>query len=475
MNGTRPLWLETAHPPAHPARALIPHVDVAIVGGGLTGLTTALLLRERGRVVAVLEKDRVGLGESGRTTAHVTECIDARYRRVLRQYGIEGAKLAAAASRAAIEQIAAIVQRLQIDCDFRRVPGYLYTENRNKVAELKNEGAAALESGVACGWVEEIPLPFPTRGGIRFDNQAELHPGRYLAGLAHAIADCIFSGTHVLSIDANKVETDRGVITAGAVVDATNAPTGEFTSLWTKLRQMRTYVVAAPYDREPPQALFWDTATPYHYTRWHGGRLIAGGDDHKVGEPRVPELERYVRERYGELPVEHRWSGQIVESFDGLPMTGRWSDDLYVATAYAGQGTTFGTAAAMLLADLIHGQTNEWSSLFDPHRAGFDIRENLEFEVRRNLHPVTVTQPSELKAGQGAIVEIDGRRVAVSRDDSGALRGVDPKCRHLGCDVAWNAVERSWDCPCHGSRYSPEGEVLNSPATQPLERIDVGE
>ncbi|HEU4522888.1 MAG TPA: FAD-dependent oxidoreductase, partial [Thermoanaerobaculia bacterium] len=382
MNRTQSLWIGTAPAPKFDTFRDGSHFDVVIVGGGITGLTAAILLKERGKRVAIVEKDRVASGESGHTTAHLTEAIDARYHSIARTFNKEAAQIVAAASRGSIEQIASFVERLGIDCHFKRVPGYLYTETRSKVAELKKEAVAAQEAGVAARFTEEVPLPFATRGAVLFENQAQFHPRKYLLALAQRVAGAgsvIFDETVVTNITEGEpcvVETTSGRVTGDVVFQATDVPISGFTTIFLKDAPYRTY--ASAYLAQGPHAegLFWDTYDPYHYTRWQetdeGTFMIVGGEDHKVGQETNTEaafehLDAYVSERFGAQPPHYRWSGQVIESADGLPFIGK-SGRIYVSTGYAGQGMTFGTAGGMIVADLITGRPNAWAELFDVKR-----------------------------------------------------------------------------------------------------------
>jgi glycine/D-amino acid oxidase-like deaminating enzyme/nitrite reductase/ring-hydroxylating ferredoxin subunit len=469
------------------------HVDVAIVGAGITGLTAALLLSEKGRRVAVIEKETIGSGETGNTTAHITEAIDARYHYVKRHYSKEEAKLVADASRASLEKIAELVQRYSIDCHFRRVPGYLYTEKRKYVAELKNEAAAAREAGLDAQWTTEVPLPFETRGAVLWPDQAQFHPREYLTALArHAVAAGarIYEHTFATNVEKGLVETEKGRITADAVFMATNVPVSGFTHVHVKQAAYRTYAIAYEERSAHPEGLFWDTADPYHYTRWQdtseGTFLIVGGEDHRVGEEEDTEgsFERvasYARQYFGERAERHRWSGQVLEPHGGLPLIGG-SDDVYISTGYAGQGMTFGTAGAMLVTDLVLGLKNPWADVFDPSRnrphitTREFITENLHFPAHLAVDRLTsagveARSTEDVARGEGKILKIDGKKVAAYRDDTGALHCLSPICTHMKCDVAWNNAERTWDCPCHGSRFTPTGDVLNGPAHEPLKKV----
>jgi glycine/D-amino acid oxidase-like deaminating enzyme/nitrite reductase/ring-hydroxylating ferredoxin subunit len=494
------VWSDTAPAAPFPALEAELAVDVAIIGGGITGITAARLLERAGKRVALLESRRIGKGESSKTTAHLTEVLDIRYGRLLSRFGEEGARLAARAQREAIARIAAFVSELGIACDLLRVPGFLYAESAGDLDLLREEERAAARAGVAAALVADVPLPFPVAGGLRFDGQGQLQPRDYLLGLAEGLAgggSHIFEQTHVVDVEDGepcRVVTERGVVLARDVIVAAHVPVSNRVLLHGKLAAYRTYVVGV----ELPLAgaagitgLFWDTAEPYHYSRGQrlGGRtyLIVGGEDHKVGESddtTAPfhRLEDYVRQRFGTpvAPTDHRWSGQIVVSADGLPYIGKnsLSSHVFVATGYGGNGVTQGTLAGMILADEVTGKKNPFAELFDATRikpfasARAFVRENADYP--RHLLADRLPQPGpaamrEIPAGEGRVLTVRGQRLAVYRNANGELSALSPACTHLGCLVHWNTTEKSWDCPCHGSRFDPHGRILNGPAVVPLQ------
>jgi len=490
----RSLWLETGPPERFPRLRRDIEVDVAVVGGGLTGITTALHLARAGKRVAVLEALRVGEGVTGHTTAHLTEALDARYHKLIGRFGERAARLAARSQRDAIDRIESLVRDLGIDCGFRRVPGFLFTEREDDGPMLANEAEAAARIGVVASLVREVPLPWKTAAALRFERQATFHPMRYVMALAlllKGLGSYVFEESRVEAIEEGEpciVRTNDCVVRARDVVVATHAPVGSGVTIHMKEAQYRSYVIAARLQAPLADALFWNTGSPYHYLRIHhhpsGDLAIIGGEDHKVGtepltEGRYERLAEYARARLGPLEAQGRWSGQVVETIDGLPYIGRARGMKHVlfATGFAGNGMTFGTVAGMLLADLLLGASNPYAELFDPTRVkpiasiGRFVRENVSFPahfVGDRLRGAETSDPASIERGEGKILLVDGEKVACSRDAKGDLHAVSPICPHMGCYVAWNQAERSWDCPCHGSRFQPTGEVIDGPSMSPL-------
>lgn len=468
-------------------------VDVAVIGGGITGLTAALLLAEGGKRVALLEGRKLGAGVTGSTTAHLTEAVDARYHQLESSFGREGARAVRASSRDAIEQIALLSQSAELDCGFERLNGYLFTEKRDQLDELEQELAAAARAGAT---VERsaVPLPFGVSGGICFADQAQLEPLGYLQVLIERLARTrarIFEGVSMVDIEGSgplRVVNEHGPsVVADAVVLATHAPFAKLT-LQLKLAQYRSYAVAGRVASTPP-GLFWDMSDPYHYVRRAlvdgYSYAVVGGEDHRTGELPEPAdapyraLETYAA-RFG-VPAERRWSAQVVESADGLPFIGKPDTDrnVYVATGFGGNGMTFGTLSAMLIADDILGRPNPYAELYRATRSkplaslSAVVSENVDTAVHLvtgHLKPVSQAPISEIPRGEGRIVKDNGERLAVYRDHDGRIHALSSVCTHQGCQVAFNPAERSWDCPCHGSRFDIDGRVLDGPATKPLEK-----
>ncbi|MFB1481237.1 FAD-dependent oxidoreductase [Corallococcus sp. RDP092CA] len=490
------LWTVTTLPRDFPSLSGHLDVDVAIIGGGLTGLTTAWLLKRAGKKVAVLEMHRILSGQTGQTTAHLTELLDTPYTTLARDFGEKGAHLAASSSRAAIEQIASLVETLGIDCGFTRAPAFRYAENERELRELLHEVAAAKQAGLLATFTKEVPLPFPVRGALRVEDQALFHPREYLLGLADRIPGdgChLFENTKVVDLHDGapcRVVTERGTVTAQAVVEATTTPLNRV-AMHTKLYPYRSYAVAAPLSGPLEPGQYFDSRDPYHYIRTQqvdsAPYVIVGGEDHKVGAEedtaaRFAALEAYTRDRFPVRRITHRWSGQVIEPADGLPYIGRnvGSRHVYVATGFSGTGMTFGTLAGMLLTDLILGNENPYAALYDagrvkPRAGARDfIQENAEVAFRfvaDRLAKPDGRHLADVAPGEAKILEVDGRKVAVYREEDGTPHAVSPVCTHLGCHVHWNTAERTWDCPCHGGRFSPTGRVLNGPAVKDLPSV----
>ena len=495
-NSSKSLWIETHKGGRFPSLESDLTVDVAVVGGGITGLTAATLLKRAGLSVAVIEAERVAEGVSGATTAHLTEAFDRSYLDLIADFGEDGARRAAESGRAALLQIVAFVREQRIDCDFSRLPAFQYTEDPHVVPEFEAERAAAARIGVKLTLTREVPLPFKVAGALRFDNQAQFHPRRYLLPLALAIpggGSHVFEETRVADIeDATpcRVVTETATLTARDVIVATHVPFQSLV-LQTKVAQYRSYVLALRMKSGavPPTGLFWDTEDPYHYIRSQttdkGPLLLVGGEDHKTGQEQdtlgcFEALLDFASRHFRVTSVAYRWSAQVLEPVDGLPSIGRdlGSQHVYVATGYSGTGMTLGTLAGMLNSDLILGRENPCKDLYDPNRfkpaaSIVDyVKENLSFPVHLvadRLKSPGAASLAEVARGEGKIVEIAGEKTAVFRDEHGLLHAVSPVCTHMGCLVAFNDAEKTWDCPCHGSRFDKDGKVFDGPATRPLE------
>ncbi len=495
MESNDSFWSSTATLPSYAPLEENIETDVAIVGGGITGLTAAMLLADAGKRVVLLEARTLGSGVSNRSTVHMTEMVDAWYSQIESDFGKEGARLVAQSSRAAIDRVSGFVQALGIDCAPARKPGWLYTEREKDVDELAREYEAATRAGLPVELHDRVPLPFATKKGIRFPDQLQVHIARYLAGLASAASARgarIHERSRVLTIEDGEpclLHLENGtLVRARQVFCATHAPLNRV-FLQTKIAAYRSYVVTYP-GVTIADGLYWDTDDPYHYVSPFSidgtTHVLVGGEDHKTGTEKdtarhLDALHTWAKQRLGVGEPSHRWSAQVEEPVDGLPFIGRnsMSEHVFVATGLSGNGTTFGTIAAMIFADTVHGRANPWRDLYAATRmkpvasAVTYATENVDFPmhlVSDRVMPPEARSLADIPPGEGKTVRVSGERLAVYRDPAGALHAVSSVCTHLGCLVKFNNAEKTWDCPCHGSRFSVDGAVLDGPATRPLAR-----
>ncbi len=499
---TTSFWMSDAELALRPPLAADAEADVCVVGAGIAGLTTAYLLGREGRKVIVVDDGARAGGESSRTTAHLVNALDDRFYELERLHGQRGSRLAAESHSAATDAIERTVRELGIDCDFERLDGYLFDPPGTQRSRLDEELEAARRAGLRVEKVARAPLrDYDTGAAIRFPGQAQFHPTKYYAGLVRAIEAAggrIFGGTHAEAFEGGaraNVKTSTGrTVAARALVIATHSPVNDRVVIHTKQAAYRTFVVAAPVPAGTvPRALYWDTGDPYHYVRLQrlgatSELLIVGGEDHRTGQAddadeRYARLEAWTRERFPQAgSFTYRWSGQVLEPADGLAFIGRNpmdADNVFIATGDSGNGMTHGTIAGLLLADLIAGRANPWADLYDPSRKSLRaakdfLRENVQSQVgyAGYVTPGEVDSVDAIRPGEGAIVRRGLHKIAASRDASGKLTECSAVCTHLGCIVEWNTGEKTWDCPCHGSRFAPDGHVVNGPARHGLEPIE---
>ena len=487
-------WMATADVPSFPPLAEDAECDVCIVGAGIAGLTTAYTLARAGKRVIVLDDGPVGGGETGRTTAHLSWALDDYYVEIEKVHGRDGARVAAESHRSAVDRIEAICREEHIECDFERVDGYWFAAKLDDTKLLDAEADAARQAGAVAERVVGVPgVPFETPAALRFPNQGQFHPLKYMAGLARAAVRHgarIHCGSHVAELEKKprrpQVKTsDKHTVTADAVVFATNSPVNDWVAMHTKQAAYRTYAIAVRIPRgSVPRALYWDTESPYHYVRLANAPdgdvlLIVGGEDHKTGqaadlEVRFGRLLEWSRRHFPMAgDIAFRWSGQVLEPNDYLAFLGRnpGDENVYIATGDSGHGMTHGTIAGMLIPDLILGVESRWEKLYDPARktlrsAPEFVKENVNVaaQYRDWVTPGEVSSPDDVKPGTGAIMRDGAKKFAVYRDEEGALHVRSAVCPHLYCIVDWNSVEKTWDCPCHGSRFDAYGRVVNGPA-----------
>jgi glycine/D-amino acid oxidase-like deaminating enzyme/nitrite reductase/ring-hydroxylating ferredoxin subunit len=494
------VWMDTApHTTYAPLDAPLT-VDVCVVGGGILGLLAADLLKRAGRTVALLEADRVATGVTGYTTAKITALHGLIYDQVRSRFGEEGARHYAEANDAGLSLIADRVAEDGIECDFRRRPALTYAEDEGDLDALRKEVDAARAAGLAAELVRDVDLPWEVAGAVRLGDQAEFHPRRFLLAVADSLSgggSHVFERTRVTAVDDGdpcRVGTDGGAeVTAGAVVIATHYPTLDRGLFFARLAAERSYALGIRARGRTPQGMFLSTESPSHSVRatpYDGGELlIVGGESHKTGtsDPveRYAALEAWARERFDVASVEYRWSAQDAMPVDGIPYVGKLSPiarRVWTASGFKKWGITNGAAAAIMLSDAILERENPWAATFDSNRfkpaasTPALLKEGLSVGAHffgDRLAPPDARSLDQLAPGTGGIVKIDGDRVAAFRDDDGVVHAVSPICTHLYCQVAFNAAERSWDCPCHGSRFATDGTVIQGPAVSPLERREL--
>ena len=502
--GTTPYWATSAPLPQFAKLDEDLLTDVLVVGAGMTGLTTAYLLAKAGKKVVVLERDRSATIDTGHTTAHVTMVTDTRMTELVKRFGRNHAQAVWDAGLAAIATIDDVVREHDIDAGFEWVDGYLHApvsgQSKGDAPSLQEDAKLAADLGFDAEFVEAVPLV--NRPGIRVRDQARIHPRRYLAGVANALVGLggrIYehSPADEFCEEPRAAKVGRHTVRYDDVVLATHNPLVGLNGLvsatlfQTKLALYTSYVVAGRVAKGVlPDALWWDTSDPYFYLRVEAHPdfdvVIFGGEDHKTGQQDdtvdcYQRLEAQLTAILPQVELTHRWSGQVIETPDGLPYIGQSGDHQYAATGYAGNGMTFGTLAGVMISDAILGRSNPWAELFDPGRKALTrglwdyLKENADYPyylIRDRFAGPDARSLRAVKRGQGAIIEHAGAKTAAYRDQSGQVTLRSATCTHMGCVVAWNTAERTWDCPCHGSRFKITGEVISGPAEAPLPHVE---
>lgn len=503
-------WIDSEIQPEYAILDKETETDVLIVGGGISGLTTAYCLLKAGKQVMLVEDGLIGSGETGRTTAHLTCALDDRYYEIEHAFGEEGSRLAAESHIAAIDLIEKIVTEENIACDFKRVDGYLFCHNSDTRENLEKELEAAQKAGIAVEWLSKVPGIAEYEGPcIRFPQQAQFHIMKYLHGLTRAVTRMggkIYTKTQAKNISKDGAECNGYKVVAAHIVVATNTPVNNLVAIHTKQFPYRTYVIALKVPKaQIPGALWWDTGdqdskwhtAPYHYVRTQSYNeqydlLIAGGEDHKTGQADdegIPEEDRYdklmlwTRNKFPMAgDVAYRWSGQVMEPVDFMGFIGKnpGDDNVYIITGDSGNGMTHGTIGGLIITDLIQGRENKWAGLYNPKRTPFRETKTYLAEMMNMVKQygdyiikADITETDELVPGHGAVLGKGLKRLAVYKDEAGEVHAFSAVCPHLGCIVQWNAEERSFDCPCHGSRFTKDGAVINGPAVKGLKKIEI--
>lgn len=488
-------WEKSAARSSYPSLGGDLECDVAVVGAGIVGVSAAHQLSRDGARVALLEARRIGAGATGYTTAKVSSLHGLTYAKLENSIGAEVSRIYGEANQAGLATIAKLVSDLGIDCDFRRKRNFTYTEKSR--SSIEDEQHAADRAGLPASLAIVDELPFPVVAAVSVADQAEFHPLKYLHALATAAAaegSEIHEGTRVVGVDQGdpcKLRTDRGVtIRSGHVVVATHLPILDRGLFFARTHPERSYVLLARLRGPVPHGMYLSDESPSHSLRAvptdDGELLMIGGESHKAGQSdpaeRYTALERWARERFDVASIEHRWATQDNMPADTLPFVGRlwpFSERVLTATGLRKWGIAMGTSAAGILGDLIAGRQNRWADTFTPMRvhprAGGTsfAKENANVARRFFLDRIKPRDSAEgLSPGEGRVIGSGLGQRAVYRDDSGTLHTLSARCTHLGCIVRFNRPERTWDCPCHGSRFDATGDVIEGPATSPLQRRD---
>lgn len=475
--------------------------DVVIVGGGITGITSALLMQTAGMNVLVTEARNIGFGTTGGTTAHLNTIMDTPYYTISKNFNEASAKLVYQGAQEAIEQIRKNISFYNITCTFEEKTGYMFSPTKEQDEELQKIVDSSQQVGVEIDYTDHNPVPIPFSAVARFSGQAQFNVMEYVTALAQAFEDAggvLLQGNPMQEVKEEAllmVHTSRGIIKAKNLVYATHTPPG-VNLLHLRLVPWRSYAMAFRINGEYPDAMVYDTEDPYHYfrTQYIDGvpYLIAGGEDHKTGHEENAEqsflkLEAYLRKYFDIEEVKWKWSSQYYETVDGLPYIGHYPmhpENVFVATGFGGNGMIYGTLSAIILRDLVMTDKSEYQKLFNPNRlkpiAGFKEFISAAAEVVGNIvmKPFSAEKLEELAdmaPGEGRVVKYEGHKIAMYKDKLGQVHAISPTCNHMGCSVSWNSAEKSWDCPCHGSRFNADGEMITGPATKDQQKVVIEE
>lgn len=496
---SRSVWETDSERPHYPDLIQDVETDAVVVGGGITGLTTAHMLQSHGLSVVVVEAETIASGTTGGTTGKITSQHGIKYHQIIQDHGLGAARTYAEVNEEAIETIESLADATRADCSFTRAPAHVYAETAGGLRSLAGELEAASSLGLPAEWVVATDLPVPGTGALRFNRQAHFHPVRYCDALARHLVDgggTVFESTRATDLaeigDHVELRCGDAKVTAKHAVVATLLPFIDRAGAFAKSRPWRAYGIAVTLHEPPPPGMYINMGSPSRSFRpWPDGGetgMIVVGESHKTGDrrnssARWDRLQEWAEEKFAVESIEHRWSAQDYQPADGFPYIGRspLTRRTYVATGFDKWGLTNGTAAARILTDLIRGADNPHASAFDVGRLGGAkgvskiLTENVKIAAhfvgdRLPNHPLPRIE--DLEPGEGAIVRHDGRQVAAFRNPDGRVDALSPTCTHLGCHVRWNPAEKSWDCPCHGSRFDTTGDVIVGPATRPLPPAD---
>lgn len=492
-SSTNSYWLDSTKLTDYPSLTEDIKVDAAIVGGGMAGITTAYLLKKQGLKVAVIEAERILQGTTGHTTAKITSQHSLIYARIKKEMGEELAHQYADANESAIYMIDSLIRENNIDCDFSWRPAFMYTNDNKYIKDIEDEARAASGFGIKASIEEKLPLPFPIKTALKFDKQAQFHPLKYLKALAEKIpgdGSAIYEKTTAVNIDkdASQVITRQGnTVTADRIIIASHYPFFDGGGFYfSRIYADKSYIIGVKAEEKFPEGMFINAETPTRSLRSQpykdGEMILIGGEHHKTGDgsglnQHYQNLIDFAHQNYEVQEILYRWSTQDCMTADGVPyvgnLTGKYPN-LYLATGFCKWGMTNSTASAMILTDLITKGDNPWAPVYNPTRFNLASLKSIVYEnldVAKEYFSGKLTgspKDVEIAKGEAKVIEIDGNKVGAYRDENDELHMVDTTCTHLGCELKWNDAETTWDCPCHGSRFSPDGDIVEGPAFIPL-------
>ena len=503
VGASNPYWIASTGNTDYPSLNEDIEVDVAIVGGGIAGISTAYLLNRAGLKVAVIEADRILQGTTGHTTAKITSQHGLIYAKLKKQIGEELTRQYAEANQHAIQQIAETIRENKIECDFDWRPAFVYTQSGDYLRQLEDEANAASSLGIKAGYLDHSPLPFPVKASLRFEQQAQFHPLKYLKSLAQLMIRAggqIFEHTEAVDIEQAVqpvvVTRNGNKVSASKVVIASHFPFFDGGNMYfARMYVEKSYIVAAQTQGPFPQGMFISAENPTRSLRSqpfaHGEMVLFAGEHHKTGHDEdasqhYQNLIDFAAENFKLKNLLYRWSTQDCMTMDGIPYIGNLTEhnpDIYVATGFGKWGMSNGTAAAMILTDLIMKGDSPWAKVYNPSRVSLTAS-SLKTFITQNAMVAkdllagklqNLPEHTEIGKGEAAVIEYEGKRMGIYRDEDDKLHMIDTTCTHLGCELAWNSAEKTWDCPCHGSRFSPEGDIIEGPAINKLHHAEEGD